>query len=128
MQSLFSEAQELTRGVEAGLARRAEEARAVHLAAVSRAQTALLERIVEGVPGAVRASATRGERIAAVLEFQGPDTFDGEFCYLYLLKGPRGGDPDIKPLLATLRDALTPFRVTHDWRDGTVANAVTVAW
>ena len=110
------------------MARGAEEARRQHLTGVARAQKALLERIVDAVPEAVRSSAARGERTAVVMEFQGPDTFDGEFCYLYLLKGPRGGDPEITPLMMLLRGALKPFRVTHEWRDGTVGNTVTVSW
>lgn len=128
MDVLYSEARALTQGLDTGASRRAEEARVQHLAAVSLAQLALLRRVTEFVPEAVRACAARGERHAVVLQFQGPDTFDGEFCYLYLLKGPRGGDPEITPLLVTLRDALKPFRVTHEWRDGTVANTLTVAW
>ena len=128
MDVLYSEALAQTHGADTGASRRAETARVEHLAAVSLAQTALLRRITEVVPDAVRACAARGERHAVVLQFQGPDTFDGELCYLYLLKGPRGGDPDITPLMVTLRDALKPFRVTHEWRDGTVANTLTVAW
>ena len=63
-----------------------------------------------------------------VLVFDGNDTYDGEFFYLFLLKGPRQADPGIRPLLATLRRALAPFRVVHEWKTGTVQNRVYVTW
>ena len=98
------------------------------LAAVASAQAKLRERMLADFDSAVRAAASAGKRAAVLAEFDGGDTFDGEYCYLYLLKGARGGEPGVTPLLDTLRAAVAPFDVDHEWLAGTVHNVVRVRW
>lgn len=140
MHTLYSEAQTLTTACVQRELRREEEERVAHEAAVAVAQERLLTHLLAGLEDRVREAAGQGRTEAELLEFNGNDTFDGEFCYLYLLKGPRGQkdrqgpgraqdpSPRVWPLLRTLRTALAPFVVRHLWKTGTVQNSVAVSW
>jgi hypothetical protein len=99
-------------------------------------QGRLFRAVMAGVPEAVRAGAARGQRHAAVLQFGGSDKF-GEFCYLYMIKGPykpelreemraMGARPLLPRLRATLRAA--GFGVHHAWQRATNENSLVVSW
>lgn len=126
---LFAEARALATAFEDEQARLVDEERAAHVANVAAAQSRLLARLTEGLEDRVLAAAAEGKRELEVLVFEGSETFDDEFCYLYLLKGARGQPEEgVVPLLATMRRMLAPFRVRHVWRLGTVQNTVLVSW
>lgn len=128
MDSLFAEARALAAGVEDSAAAAAEAERARHVADVAAAQTKLKAALVDGLEARVREAAAGGARELELLAFEGGDTYDGTFCFLYLVRGPRQADPEIVPLLTTLRRELAPFRVRHEWKTGTVMNRVMLTW
>lgn len=128
MESLWTEARTLVATFEDDAAAAAERERAAHVAAVAVAQAKLRATLLEDFGDRVREAAARGARELELAAFEGPDTYDGEFCYLYLLRGPRVAEAGVVPLLATLRRELAPFRVRHVWRQGTVMNRVVVTW
>lgn len=128
MDSLFAEVQSLVAAAKQDAVRREEEERAAHVAAVRAAQGRLLSTLLDGFEGLVRAAAAEGLHEVDLLSFEGADTFDGEFCFLYLLKGPRQAEEGVEPLLPNLRRALAPFRLRHVWRQGTVQNRLVVSW
>lgn len=135
MDSLFEQARTLSAAYDDAQEREAAREAQDHARAVAAAQDRLLDRLVQDVEQAVLEAARAGRREAELLVFQGGDTFDGEFCYLYLLKGPRATQPlqapplpRPRPLMPRLRERLAPFSVRHDWKPGTVQNAVVVSW
>lgn len=148
-EGLFIEAQrESVAAAARGVA--AEEGRRRAWAArVIAAQARLSAEVKERLPGAVRAAAAGGERVAKLLEFAGTDAFrssspedgssadDEDFCYLFLLKGPhvanRAQRDDFQasggvPLLPYLRRELHPFRVRHVWDRSTNNNLLLAEW
>lgn len=126
--ALFAEARALSEAAEAAKESRARDETAARLAAVADAQARLRDRILARFDAAVREAAAAGEREVALAEFDGGDTFDGEYCYLYLFKGAREPEAGVTPLLATLKKDLAPFDVSHEWRTGTVHNVVRARW
>lgn len=99
-------------------------------------QDRLYGLVLGNLPSAVREAAAAGQRSAVVLRFGGADKL-GEFCYLYMLKGPHSpdGKAEMKalgaaPLLHRLRAALNPagFRVWHAWQRATNDNTLAVSW
>lgn len=99
-------------------------------------QDALRDHILAGLEEAVRTAAEAGQRFATVLTFSGADRF-GEFCYLYMLKGPL--KPELRaemkamgvaPLLPRLRRELQAagFDVHHAWQRATNENSIAVTW
>ena len=99
-------------------------------------QQRLLAMLLESLPDAVREAASRGQRAATLLRFEGTAKLD-EFCYLYMLKGPHTADQraemramGARPLLPRLRGLLRPsgFDVLHSWQRATNDNAITVTW
>lgn len=99
-------------------------------------QESLYQAILANMEAAVKEAACRGQRHATVLQFEGSARF-GEFCYLYMLKGPY--KPDLRaemkamgaaPLMHRLRAALHPvgFGVHHAWQRATNDNTVVVTW
>ena len=83
---------------------------------------------MDGFGDRVTAAAREGKRRLEVLAFEGSETFDGTFFTLYLVKGPRVPVAGVEPLMTRLRRELVPFTVQHVWKEGTVQNAVMVAW
>lgn len=128
MDSVFEEARALAATFEHDAAAAAERERQAHVAAVAVAQAKLRATLLEDFRDRVREAAAAGKRELELLAFEGPDTYDGVFCYLYLLRGPRQAEAGLVPLLATLRRELAPFRVRHVWKQGTVMNRVVVSW
>ena len=129
MDPLFERARRLTAEHGELVAKEAELGRQAHLANVWAAQQKLLTTLVDSsLEDAVLGAARQGKTEVELLAFQGSDTFDGHFCSLYLLKGPRLPEPGVVPLLRTLRQMLAPFRVKHVWDEGTVQNTVTLTW
>lgn len=134
MDALFEQARALSAAHEDAQAQAAAREAEEHALAVAAAQDRLLDRLVQDAEGAVLEAARQGRQEAELLVFEGGDTFDGEFCYLYLLKGPRARQPGqpggarVRPLLPRVRERLAPFHVRHDWKLGTVQNAVVVSW
>lgn len=126
--ALCARARELASAFEDGAAAAEETARQAHVAAVAAAQDRLLRHLLDGVGEGVLEAAGRGKRELDLVAFEGGDTFEGEFTYLYLLRGPRQREPGVEPLLPRLRACLAPFRVRHVWKPGTVQNAVVVSW
>ena len=131
MYDLYDEARALIVARRAQETRDAETEAAAHVSAVSLAQSQLLSRLLDGFQERVMEAAREGRCEMELLAFEGGDTFDDEFCYLYLLRGPRQPDSfnsGIAPLLPALRGSLAPFRVRHVWKQGTVQNSLVVAW
>lgn len=119
---------------------RAEDTKAQELAATGarlRAeQDSLYAHIMGSIEPAVKEAAGRGQRHATVLRFSGADTF-GEFCYLYMIKGPYKHDQrdemramGVRPLLGRLRKELHAhgFGVHHAWQRATNENTLAVTW
>lgn len=134
--ALFREATEATWGA----VRAAEVSREQELRATGERLNAEQERLYQivmlGLPGAVRAAASRGQRVATVLRFCGADKLD-EFCYLYMLKGPHNPEHraemkalGARPLLYRLRAKLqgAGFGVHHAWQRATNENTLSVTW
>lgn len=97
-------------------------------------QDRLFAMLVDDVPRAAREAAAAGRRTAVVLAFDGVDKL-GEFCYLYMIKGPvrREEREEMRamraaPLLPRLRRALKPFEVHHAWQRATNQNVLSVTW
>ena len=128
MEALFREAQALASRCEHDRAQAGALEEAARLEAIAAAQDLLLAALTEGLAERVLQAAREGKHELDLLAFQGSDTFDGEFCYLYLLKGPRQREEGVHPLLPRLRRELSPFVVRHVWKAGTVQNRVVVAW
>lgn len=128
MDSLCAEVRSLVAHAEEDALRREAEERAAHVAAARAAQDRLFETLLHGFEGLVRGAAAEGKHEVDLLAFEGADTFNNEFCYLYLLKGPRQPEAGIQPLLPELRRAVAPFRLRHVWRPGTVQNKLVVSW
>ena len=98
------------------------------------AQDRLLDSILGSLHDKVLAAAAGGYTDATILEFKGGDLFDG-LSLLFLLLG--GHDFERRqeleshgfvPFLKTLKDALRPFSLSHDWDRETNANRLVVAW
>lgn len=133
LQRLHAEASALT----AGAVRRAEEERALELRQMGQRvvaeQERLFQTLVEAMPSAVLDAAREGRRTAVLLNFEGADKF-GDFCYLYLLKGPRVRNEmyeiGASPLLNRLRSLLrcAGFCVHHAWQRATNENTLAVSW
>lgn len=114
-----------------------EEARLRDAGARLRAeQDRLHALVVSAIPEAVTFAASQGRRVATVLTFDGGDKF-GEFCYLYMLKGPYKHEHrqemramGASPLMGRIRDALsgTGFRLHHSWQRATNENILSVSW
>lgn len=128
MHALFEQARSLVAAHDDSEAREAEREAVQHARAVADAQDRLLDRLVADADRVVLEAARQGRREAELLTFEGGDTFDGDFCYLYLLRGPRTRQPGVVPLLPRVREKLAPFLVRHVWKTGTVQNAVVVSW
>lgn len=129
LHALYTEARALTAASLREQQRREEEERAAHEAAVAAAQDRLLGRLLNGLEDRVREAASEGKREVELLVFEGNETFDGEFFYLYLLKGPRDRrGARVVPLLRTMQQSLAPFSVKHIWKLGTTQNQVVLAW
>lgn len=97
-------------------------------------QDLLFDSVMNDLPHKVREAASRGQRSVSVLDFGGSDKF-GSFCYVYLLRGARGGlvqremeAMGVKPLLPRLRREVHPFRVRHVWTRATNDNSVLLFW
>lgn len=99
-------------------------------------QDKLYEIVMLALPGAVRAAASQGQRVATLLRFGGSDKLD-EFCFLYMLKGPHNPEHraemkamGCRPLLQRLRTKLQAagFGVHHAWQRSTNDNALSVSW
>ena len=97
-------------------------------------QRKLMDSILEKLENAVLSAAAGGGRSATVLEFRGGDIFD-KYRTLFMLLG--GHDPErrrdlesygFEPLMAKVRDAVKPFRLTHEWDRETNKNALVVTW
>lgn len=136
LQALYQEATDTTWGA----VRAAEVSRDQELAATGERLRAEQERLYQivmlGLPGAVRAAASQGQRVATVLRFCGADKLD-EFCYLYMLKGPHNPEHraemkamGAKPLLHRVRAKLQAagFGVHHAWQRATNDNTLSVTW
>lgn len=120
--------------------RSADDARARELRDMGdrlRAEQEQLRRAVMGtLPAAVRRAAADGQRAAVVLRFGGADKLV-EFCYLYMLRGPRDAADraemramGVRPLLPRLRAELQAagFGVHHAWQRSTNDNTLAVTW
>jgi hypothetical protein len=102
-----------------------------------RAEVARLRaELLSALPGAVREAAAAGQRAAVLLRFQGADKL-GDYCYLYMIKGPRDRDEKnrlrawrVRPLLHDLGEALRQqgFKLHHAWQRSTNENTLTVMW
>ena len=97
-------------------------------------QLKLMDSILEKLENAVLSAAAGGGRSATVLEFRGGDIFD-KYSTLFMLLG--GHDPErrrdlesygFEPLMSKIRDAVKPFRLTHEWDRETNKNALVVTW
>lgn len=99
-------------------------------------QDALYDALIRDMPRAVMDAASKGQRVATLLRFDGQEKHD-EFCYLYMIKGPM--HPDLRremdqmgaePLICRLRRTLGShgFKVMFSWQRETNANAVSVSW
>ena len=128
MDALYAEAQALVAQFEDDRLQAEMREREDHVRAIKTAQAQLLRTVTDGLADRVMQAAREGKRELELLAFEGGDTFDGEFCYLYLLKGPRQPEDGVEPLLPRLRKQLLPFSVRHVWRQGTVQNRVVMAW
>lgn len=128
MDKLFGEAQALVALCEDSRLQAEARDREARLRGIRSAQARLLEGLTEGLSDRVLHAAREGARELDLLTFNGADTFDGEFCYLYLLKGPRQQEEGVDPLLPRLRRLLAPFSVRHVWEQGTVHNRIVMAW
>lgn len=130
--SLFAEARAVAASREGAAVTAAQDERAALAAAVTAAQDRLLTTLLEGFTEKVRRAAHEGKRETELLAFNGGDTFDDQFCYLFLLKGPRSTDrdacPGVVPLLGTLQNRVAPFRLRHVWKQGTVQNSLVASW
>lgn len=99
-------------------------------------QETMYTQIMTSIPAAVQGAAAAGQRTATLMRFSGSDRL-GEFCYLYMLKGPHR--PDLrnemramgaKPLLYRLRAELQAagFAVHHSWQRATNDNSLSLSW
>jgi hypothetical protein len=112
----------------------AEDARQAELERMLLEQNRLMGIVMNNLPVAVRHAAEEGARSATLLNYDGADKF-GEFCYLYLIRGPpahadreklqAGG---IVPLLHRLSGLVRPFTIRHVWNRATNANALVAYW
>ena len=99
-------------------------------------QEGLHRCIMGGLRDAVRQAAAQGQRVATLLRFAGSDRL-GEFCYLYMLKGPHKAEHRAEmramgasPLLPRLRRELQAagFGVFHAWQRATNENTLSITW
>lgn len=128
MDALYRSARELTAKATVDLERAAEEERAAHVAAVRDAQAKLMGGLLDTFRERVEEAARAGKREVDLLTFYGPETFEGNFFYLYLVRGPRTPEEGVEPLLGRLQKELAPFAVRHEWNQGTVFNRVIASW
>ncbi len=98
------------------------------------AQLKMLTTIFESFEKTVLSAAAGGYTDATILEFKGGDTFE-DLSILFLLLG--GHDPERRqdleihgfvPFLKTLKDAVAPFTLVHEWDRETNANRLIVKW
>ena len=136
--ALYREAVDLS----AAAARRDEDLARERLAALAAglraAQDSLLAELERRAQQLVPQAAAEGKRSADVLAFKGADMYasgEEQFCYLYLVCGPRERAHrdelramGVEPLLSRLRREFRPFDVRHAWNPATNDNAVTLSW
>jgi hypothetical protein len=98
-------------------------------------QSKLRGKLLDVLPEAVKAAASRGKYSTALLEFSGSDKFDDNFSYLFLLKGPRDTPQQndlaargFVPLYTSMYHELRPFVLNYQWTPGTNSNALSVSW
>lgn len=101
-----------------------------HVARVVDAQDRLLKQMLGRLPQVKQEAESEGKSEADILVFDGMDTFENYFFYLYLLKPPIKGPPPpgFQPLLHRLQTELHPLQVTHVWEEGTRHNRIVVSW
>lgn len=100
----------------------------------SASQRSLMATIFESFEKTVLSAAAGGYTDATILEFKGGDTFE-DLSILFLLLGghdmERRQDLEIHgfvPFLKTLKDAVAPFALVHEWDRETNANRLVVKW
>lgn len=98
------------------------------------AQDKLLASVLESIEKTVLSAAAGGYTDATILEFKGGDMFE-DLSMLFLLLGghdlERRQDLEIHgfvPFLKVLKDAVSPFTLTHLWDRETNANKLIVQW
>ena len=99
-------------------------------------QERFYQEIIAAAPAAVKEASAKGHRVAVLCRFDGADKF-GEFCYLYMLKGPYKPEHraemramGAKPLLPRFRNVFQAagFGVHHAWQRATNENTFSITW
>lgn len=94
------------------------------------------QQIIAAAPAAVKEASAKGHRVAVLHRFDGADKF-GDFCYLYMLKGPYKPEHraemramGAKPLLPRFRNVFQAagFGVYHAWQRATNENTFSITW
>lgn len=134
VKALFDEARVVSRAAELFHAENDFQRTHEFAEQIREAQGKLLDSILASLHDKVIAAAAGGNTDATILEFKGGDLFE-DLSLLFLLLG--GHDLERRreleshgfvPFLKTLKDAVGPFSLSHEWDRETNVNKLVVGW
>lgn len=134
VKALFDEARVVSRAAELFQAENDFQRTHEFVEQIRETQTKLLDDILKDLEHKVLAAAAGGYTDATILEFKGGDLYDN-LSLLFLLLG--GHDLERRqeleshgfvPFIKTLKDAVRPFSLSHDWDRETNMNKLVVRW
>jgi len=101
---------------------------------ITKAQTNLVDHILEAAEKAVIEAAASGAKNTVVFNFRGADVFEG-FSILFMLLGGveydqkvRLGNYGFEPAMDKLNNAVRPFDLRHTWDRATNINSIVLIW
>jgi len=101
---------------------------------ITKAQTNLVDHILEAAEKAVIEAAASGAKNTVVFNFRGADVFEG-FSILFMLLGGveydqkvRLGNYGFEPAMDKLNNAVRPFDLRHTWDRSTNLNSIVLIW
>lgn len=144
MEALYTKAREHAREHAAAATSVEQDPQGSENQSLHGALSRLLARILQPFEECVTTASAQGLFETVLFTFDATDMFEGYFV-LYLVKGPReppprprsrvpfvpppvAASPEFAPLLLQLQQRLQPFKVRHEWQQGTALNKVVVSW
>ena len=132
--ALYAEAVEVSNAAQAFEDLREFEETTLFVENITKAQTKLVDHILEAAEKIVIEAAASGAKSSVVYTFRGADVFEG-FSTLFMLLGGVEHEQKVRlenygfePALKKLTDAVYPFSMRHTWDRATNENSIILIW